>query len=58
MLWTRSNMGIFGTWGSQDNVIGNATFPICDDDNYEEFNQIKYSNFAKYLAFFMFQQQI
>ena len=43
---------------SQDNVIGDATFPICHNDNYEQFNRIKYYNFAKYLAFFMFQQQI
>ena len=23
---------------SQDNVIGHTTFPICNSDNYEEFN--------------------
>ena len=34
---------------SQDNVIGDATFPICHND--EESNRIKYYNFAKYLAF-------
>ena len=43
---------------SQDNVIGNVTFPICHNDSYEEFHQIKYSNFAKYLAFVFFQQKI
>ena len=43
-------------YDGQDNVFGDVTFPICHNDNYEEFNRIKYSNFAKYLAFRMFQQ--
>ena len=28
----------------QDNVIGDATFPICHNDHYDEFNRIKDSN--------------
>ena len=46
------------SYNSQDNVVGDATFPVRHNDNYEEFNLIKYSNFAKYIAFFRFQQQI
>ena len=37
--------------GNLDNVIGDVTFPICHNDNYDEFNRIKYYNFAKYLPF-------
>ena len=43
---------------SQDNVISNITFPICHNDNCQVFKQLKYSNFAKCLAIFRFQQQI
>ena len=32
--------------------------PICPNYNFEEFSRIKYSNFAKYLAFFRFQQPL
>ena len=39
-------------------VMKQALDTVCHNDNYEEFNRIKYYNFAKYLAFFMFQQQI
>ena len=46
-MLNKTDSGIF-TCIRQDNVIGDDTFPICHNDNFEEFNRIIfYSNFAK-----------